>query len=212
MTASQSPETEGLLERAAQGDQRAVEQLLTQYRPRLRKMVMVRMDPRLKARMDPSDVVQEAIMDATRMMPEYLRDRPLPYYPWLRQIAWQRLYDLHRRHVEAKKRSVTREDVEAMMLSDGSIVQLAERVVASGTSPSMNLFRKELRRRVRDALGQMKAEDREVLVLRYLEQLDANEIAAIVGVSRDAVNMRHLRALKRLRGLLGEALGDFSHG
>ena len=120
----------------------------------------------------------------------------------------QRLYDLHVQHVEAKKRSVAREACEPMMLSDESIVQLAERVVASGTSPSMNLFRKELRRRVRKALAQMKAEDREVLVLRYLEQLDSKEIAAIAGVSEDAVNMRHLRALKRLRGLLGEALGE----
>ena len=208
MTASQSPETEELLERATRGDQQAIGQLLTRYRSRLRQMVMVRMDPRLKSRIDPSDVVQEALMDASRMLPEYLRDRPLPYYPWLRQVAWQRLYDLHVQHVQAKKRSVAREGAEAMILSDASIVQLAERVVAAGTSPSMNLFRKELRRRVREALGQMKAEDREVLVLRYLEQLDANEIAAIVGISKDAVNMRHLRALKRLRGLLHEALGD----
>jgi len=208
MTAPQSPETEELLERAARGDPQAIEQLLTRYRPRLRQMVAVRMDPRLKSRVDPSDVVQEALMDASRMLPQYLRDRPLPYYPWLRQVAWQRLYDLHVRHVQAKKRSVAREAVEAMMLSDASIVQLAERVVAAGTSPSVNLFRKELRRRVQEALGQMKAEDREVLVLRYLEQLDTNEIAAIVGISQDAVNMRHLRALKRLRGLLGEALGD----
>ena len=208
MTASQASETDELLTRAAQGDERAVEQLLAKYRSRLRQMVAVRMDPRLKSRIDPSDVVQESLMAASRALPEYLRARPLPYYPWLRQIAWQRLYDLHVQHVEAKKRSVAREACEPMMLSDESIVQLAERVVASGTSPSMNLFRKELRRRVRKALAQMKAEDREVLVLRYLEQLDSKEIAAIAGVSEDAVNMRHLRALKRLRGLLGEALGE----
>jgi RNA polymerase sigma-70 factor (ECF subfamily) len=212
MTASQSPQPEELLEklldRAVQGDQRAVGQLLTQFRGRLRKMVMVRMDPRLKSRIDPSDVVQDVLMDASRLLPDYLRDRPLPYYPWLRQLAWQRLYDLHVRHVQAQKRSVAREGGEAMMLSDASIVQLAERVVATGSSPSVSLLRKELRRRVRDALTQMKAEDREVLVLRYLEQLDAKEIAAVVGISQDAVNMRHLRALGRLRRLLGEALGD----
>ncbi len=208
MAASQVTETEELLNRVTRGDQRAAEQLLTRYRPRLRRMVTVRMDPQLKSRIDPSDVVQEALMDASRMLPEYLRNRPLPYYAWLRQVAWQRLYDLHVQHVEAKKRSVAREGGHAMMLSDASIMQLAERVVATGTSPSVNLFRKELRRRVRDALAQMKAKDREVLVLRYLEQLDASEIAAIVGISKDAVNMRHLRALKRLRGLLGEALGD----
>ena len=155
MTAPQPPDTEELLERASRGDQQAIGQLLTRYRPRLRQMVTVRMDPRLKSRIDPSDVVQEALMDASRMLPEYLRDRPLPYYPWLRQVAWQRLYDLHVRHVQTKKRSVAREAVEAMMLSDASIVHLAERVVAAGTSPSVNLFRKELRRRVREALNSL---------------------------------------------------------
>ena len=84
MTAPQPPDTEELLERASRGDQQAIGQLLTRYRPRLRQMVTVRMDPRLKSRIDPSDVVQEALMDASRMLPEYLRDRPLPYYPWLR--------------------------------------------------------------------------------------------------------------------------------
>ncbi len=207
MTASPAPDTDQLLDRACGGDPRAVEQLLARHRRRLQRMVTVRMDSRLKSRVDPSDIVQDTLMHAARLLPEYLRDRPLPYYPWLRQLAWQRLYDLHVEHVRTQKRSVTREAVEAAMLSDASIVRLAERVVASGTSPSVNLFRKELRRRVQDALGRLKADDREVLVLRYLEQLDAREIAAIVGVSEAAVNMRHLRALRRLRALLGEALG-----
>ncbi len=207
MTASQASETDELLTRAAQGDQRAVEQLLARFRSRLRQMVAVRMDPRLKSRIDPSDVVQDTLMTAARMLPEYLRARSLPYYPWLRQIAWQRLYNLHVHHVETAKRSVTREGVEAKMLSDASVLHLAEHVMATGTSPSASLLREELRRRVRDALAQMKAEDREVLVLRYVEQLHAHEIAAVVGISPDAVNMRHVRALRRLRGLLGEGFG-----
>ena len=166
-------------------------------------MVAVRIDPRLKARVDPSDVVQDALLEAARELPDYLRHRPIPYYPWLRQLAWQRLYDLHVRHVETKGRSVMREAHLEMELSDESLMHLAKHLAASATSPSTDLLREELRRRVRLALDQLKDSDREVLILRYLEQLSGKEIAAILSVSEAAVNMRHLRALKRLQGLLG---------
>ena len=201
-------DTETLLQRASQGDRGAVGELLSRHRCRLRQMVAVRIDPRLKSRVDPSDVVQDALMDAARMLPEYLRNRPLPYYPWLRQIAWQRLYDLHVRHVQAKCRSVTREAGQDMALSDESVQQLARRLAESGTSPSRTLLRGELRRRVRQSLEHLKAIDREVLILRYLEQLSAKEIAAVLGITESAVNMRQLRALRRLQGLLGNDLGD----
>jgi RNA polymerase sigma-70 factor (ECF subfamily) len=206
MSSVQRPDTEELLRLASRGDQPAIGELLARHRNRLRRMVTVRMDHRLQARIDPSDVVQEALLEASQKLPQYLCDRPLPYYPWLRQLAWQRLHDHHLRHLRAKKRTVTREEDEAIVLSDESVVQLA-RVAAGGTSPSGKVLRKEAHGRVREALGRMKAEDQEVLVLRYLEQLAAHEIAAILGISAEAVGMRHLRALKRLRGLLREFLG-----
>jgi RNA polymerase sigma-70 factor (ECF subfamily) len=170
-------------------------------------MVAVRLDPRLNSRVDPSDVVQDVLLEASRTFDGFLRDRPLPFYPWLRQLAWQRLYDLHVRHVRSQKRSTTREAASGTGLSDESVMELARQVVASGTSPSMQVFRKELRYRVQYALSQMSDLDREILVMRYLEQLSAKEIAAIIDVSESAVNMRHLRALRRLRGLLQDALG-----
>jgi RNA polymerase sigma-70 factor (ECF subfamily) len=208
MSATGESETDILLQRASRGDRSATDELLARHRPRLKRMVSLRMDPRLRARVDPSDVVQDALLCASRMLADYLRDRPLPYYPWLRQLAWQRLHDLHVRHLHAKKRSVTREDQEHMALPDDSVMQLAEQVAGAGTSPSGNALRKELRLRVREALDQMKPAERELLALRYLEQLTAKEIAAILGIREDAVNMRHVRALRRLRGLLGHTLGD----
>src|SRR5438093_9616573 len=102
-------DTEQLLERAAGGDAVARDQLLQRHRDRLKRMVAVRADPRLAARVDPSDVVQETLAEAAARLDAYLRTRPLPFYPWLRQIAQQRLIDLHRRHVQAGRRSVMRE-------------------------------------------------------------------------------------------------------
>ena len=80
-------DTDDLLDRAARGEAGAGGALLARYRERIRRMVAVRLDRRLAARVDPSDVVQEALADAAQALPEYLRDRPLPFGAWLRQFA-----------------------------------------------------------------------------------------------------------------------------
>lgn len=204
-----SMEVRGLLERVAQGDREALDQLLRRYRPRLHAFVEARLDPKLRARVDPSDVVQEALAEAGRRLEEYLRDRPLPFYPWLRQLAWERLIDLRRRHLRAGRRSVRREEPWSLSLPDESAAALAGRLAASGTSPSDRLIRAELRDRVQAALARLAPRDREVLVLRHLEQLSTAEAAAVLGLGEEAVKSRHRRALERLRALLED---DASEG
>jgi RNA polymerase sigma-70 factor (ECF subfamily) len=202
------PDTEQLLERAGRGESGACQQLLARHRDRLRQMVAVRLDRRLAARVDPSDVVQEALADAARKLAGYLERRPLPFYPWLRQLAWERLVKLHQRHLRTQKRSVTREERAFPGLPDESAQELARRLVSPGTSPSNQVLREELRGRVREALGQLPERDREVLLLRYLEQLSTAEVAAVLEITEGAVKVRHLRALARLRGLLSDDLAE----
>jgi RNA polymerase sigma-70 factor (ECF subfamily) len=206
MATPQNPDLEALLQRAGQDDPLARQQLLVRHQQRLRQMVAVRMDRRLAARIDPSDVVQETLADALQLLPDYLRDQPLPFYPWLRQLAWKRLAELYRRHVQAQKRSVRREEHRPPALPDESALELANRLLARGSSPSARLRREELRGLMQTALAQLPEHDREVLVLRHLEQLTTPEIAAILGISEGAVYTRHLRALERLRSLLGDDL------
>jgi RNA polymerase sigma-70 factor, ECF subfamily len=194
-------DTELLLKQAAGGDAAARDRLLQRHRERLKRMVAVRADPRLAARVDPSDVVQETLAEAAANLDAYLRDRPLPFYPWLRQIAQERLIDLHRRHVQARRRSVTRE--EAAGLPDRSALVLAERLFAPHSSPSARLHRAERRERVRAALAALPESDREVLVLRILEELPTRDLAAVLGISEVAVRSRQVRALERLKALLG---------
>jgi RNA polymerase sigma-70 factor (ECF subfamily) len=201
---SQDPETEELMDRAGRGDASARQELLLQHQARLRQMIAVRMDRRLGARLDPSDVVQEVFADACKKLSDYLQRRPLPFYPWLRQLAWERLVKLHQRHIQAQRRSTTREQHDDMALPDESALALANRLLAPGSSPSRQVMREELRRRVQVALGQLADRDREVLVMRYLEQLSTREIAAVLEITEGAVKTRHLRALERLRKLLGE--------
>ena len=127
----------------------------------------------------------------------------MPFYPWLRQLAWKRLTALHRRHIQAGKRSVCREEQGGPPLPDESALDLAGRLLARGSSPSARLRREELRGRVRAALARLPDGDREVLVLRHLEQLSAREIAGVLGLTEAAVYTRHLRALRRLKDILG---------
>jgi RNA polymerase sigma-70 factor (ECF subfamily) len=211
MTSAQEWDTDTLIRKARQGDRVAREQLLVRHRGRLRQMIAFRLDPRVAARVDPSDVVQEALTDASRKLSEYLKHRPIPYYPWLRQLALERLVKLHRRHIQAQKRSVTREEDWLPPLPDESAVELADRLGAAGVgahaggTPVGRLLREELRRRVRTILEQLGPRDREVLVLRHLEQMSPREMSAVLGISEGAVRVRHLRALQRFRQLLHQA-------
>ena len=203
MTAQLGPDTEELVRRVGAGDQAAVSQLLDRHRERLRRMVAARLDPRLLARVDPSDVVQEALLKAAQRLPEYARARPLPFYPWLRQLAWDRLVEMHQQHVRAGKRSVTREQADAV-LSDQSALLLVAQLVDPGTGPGGQLLRKELRERLHAALAALPAQDREILIMRHLEQLKVSEIAAVLQLSEGAVKMRRLRAIQKLRELLDQ--------
>lgn len=206
MTPTQ-PDTEELLEQAAHGDASARDRLLARHRERLRKMIACRLDRRLKARVDPSDVVQEVLAEASRKLDRYLRDRPLPFYPWLREIAWEQLVALHRRHVRAQKRTVRLEEPGFLDLPEDSAAELARRLVDTGSSPSQRLLREELRQRLQEALMRLREPDREVLVLRHLEQLSVAQTAEVLEASPGAVKVRHLRALARLRALLDELSG-----
>ena len=196
-------DTEELLRAAGLGDQAARTQLLSRHRDRLRRMVAVRMDRRLASRVDPSDVVQEALADAALDLSGYLLERPLPFYPWLRGVAWRRLVQLYRHHVVARRRSVDREEPNEPPLDDASAHLLAAACLAArGSSPSRALIREELIDQVHAALARLGPGDRDLLVMRHLEGMSSAEIGAILGAGEGAVRVRIVRALKRLRALL----------
>src|SRR5215468_11299914 len=117
-------DTEELVEQARDGDGGARQKLLTRHRQRLCAMVAARLDRRLAARLDPSDIVQEALAEAARKLDDYLRDRPLPFYPWLRQLAWDRLVKEHGAHLARARRSVRREEPGLLGLTDESVADL----------------------------------------------------------------------------------------
>jgi len=188
-----------LLQSARQGDADARAELFRHFRARLIHIVALRMDTRLRGRIDPSDVVQEALAEAHQHLDGYLDDRPLPFFLWLRKLTCNHLVDLYRQHVVAQKRSVLREEVSHPALPDESAVELADRLAADSTSPSSAAQQGELRLRVLTLLQELSDNDREILTLRYLEGLTVEEIAAVLDLSVSAVKVRHFRAVERLR-------------
>ena len=193
-----SAETQRLLEQVRAGDRRAFEQLFTRHRPFLRQVVELRLDPRLRARVDPSDVVQETQLEAFRRLGDYLQRRPMPFRLWLRKTACERLLMAQRHHVGAARRAVGRE----VPLPDASSLQLAQQLLAGASTPSQRLDRDEVAGRVRQALARLSETDREILLLRNLEMLSNQEAANVLRIDPAAASQRYGRALLRLRKLL----------
>ena len=197
-----SDDTDQLLRSAAGGDSAAIETLLERHRERLRRMIALRLDDRLAARLDASDVVQEALVDAARKLAGYARDRPLPFYPWLHRLAAERLAAVYRQHRRTKTRSVAREEAVDFAWPDSSAQLMVNSLVANDTAPSQAVLREEQRLHVHAALQELAPLDREILMMHYLEDLTFPEIAAILDIGEGAAKMRHLRALRRIRALM----------
>jgi RNA polymerase sigma-70 factor, ECF subfamily len=196
-----SAETCRLLSEAGAGDEPAFNRLFARYRPALRQFVALRLDPRVQARLDPSDIVQETQLEAFRRMGDFLERRPMPFRVWLRKTAYERLLKLRRFHVEAARRSVTCE----LVLPDESSLLLARPFLDRGPSPSQQLDRHDLVGRVRRALAGLSEADREVLLMRHADELPYLEIGHILGVEPAAARKRYGRALLRLREVLRDA-------
>ena len=195
-----STETRNLLEQIQAGDREAFERLFVRHRPELREFIALRLDPRIRARVDPSDVVQETQMEAYRRLQDYLERQPMPFHVWLRKTAYERLVMTRRQHLQAGKRTMERE----VPLPDRSSQLLAQRLLSAASTPSQQLQRRELVRRVRQALARLAPADREILLMRNFEELSYQEVGFILGLEPAAARQRHGRALLRLHKLLSE--------
>lgn len=196
-------ETPDLLDRAREGDREALGRLLDRQRPRLARMIALRLDPRLGRRLDVSDVIQEVQLRATRRRAELPRESGVPFYLWLRALAAQTLVDLHRRHLIARGRDVRRE-AEPPPAAFGAVSSqaLAGEIAGTATAPDLAAGRAEHRQRVWIALDALEPLDREVLALRHFEQLSNAETARALGIGPSAASKRYVRALRRLSGVM----------
>jgi RNA polymerase sigma-70 factor (ECF subfamily) len=196
-------ETALVLERLRAGGYGALAELFGSYRERLRRMVELRMDPRLQARLDPSDVLQEAYLEVAHDLDAYLRDPKLGPFLWLRLHVGRRLTTLHRHHLGTRMRGAGLEvSLYRDALPEASTAALAAMLLGRDTSPTHAARRAERLLRVQEAINRLEPIDREALALRHFEQLSRVEAAQVLGISEAAASKRYVRALKRLEELL----------
>lgn len=205
---SEPAEIDGLLDRLRAGDTAALGTLWGYYRPRLQRFVRLRMDNRMATRVDPSDVLQEAYLDAQRQVPAYLRDARVAPFVWLRRLVEERLANTHRHHLGAKCRTARRE----ISLPKDASVALGSRLLAAGPNPSARMRQEECCRRVQQALEKLRPDDREVILMRHFEEMSNQEVAQALGLTESGATMRYGRALVRLKEILLAESGSWRTG
>lgn len=200
-------QTQTLLVNAKAGDDAARNALLERHRDSLRRLVRLRLDRRLAARIDASDVVQDVLLEANQRLAGYLKNPVMPFHLWLRSLARDRIIDMHRRHRTAEKRSVEKERPLHTAFGDRSSIELAGALKDPELTPAAAALKKELESRFLAALDELGEDDRDILLMRHFEGLGNGEAAEALALSPAAAGMRHLRALRRLRTILeGDAL------
>jgi RNA polymerase sigma-70 factor (ECF subfamily) len=195
-----------LLDRVRGGDADAVNRLLERHRAAIRRMIDRRMDRVIERRVDASDIVQDVLLEANRRLGDYLANPTMPFQLWLRHMARDRLIDAHRRHRVAANRSLDRE--VPLVAGDGQrseadvLAQVADRELTPAAAATWH----ELERRFAAAVELLDDADRQIVLLRH----STAEAAEVLGLTKPAVGMRYLRAMRRLRTLLDEGSVDLA--
>ncbi|MDG3008218.1 sigma-70 family RNA polymerase sigma factor [Paludisphaera mucosa] len=193
-TGENSSETNRLLGLCREGDASSLGKLLSRHRGPLRHLIAHRLDARLRGRIDPSDVVQEAHVAASGSLEAYLREPRSPLVYWLLGIASHKILELRRFHLGTSARDPRREVP----------IHRPEAAVVPGLgTPSEAAMRVEEGEALHGALDRLEPSEREILLLRHFGHMTNAQVAEILGISSAAAGKRYLRALGRLRDLLG---------
>ncbi len=197
-------QTQQLLKGVQDGDADAINRLMDRHRVAVRRLIQMRLDSALSSRVDASDVVQDVLFEASRRMEDYISNPTMPFHLWLRQLAKDRIIDMHRRHRTAQRRSVDREQhIQSLGNDDRSAADLVTLLKDAELTPAAATVRKEMEQRFLEALNELPDDDRELILMRHFEHLGNGEIAEALGLSAPAAGMRYLRAIRRLRQALG---------
>lgn len=196
----EAEQTHELLDLARDGDDGAAGRLLERHRESLRRMADMRLDAKIRQRVDASDIVQEALIEVNRRLPTYLENPVMPFHLWVRQIMTDRLIDAHRRHRVSKKRTVDLEQAPVVAANlDHSTIQFGNQVTDGELTPAAAAIQNEMQRKFEAAIEEMDDQDQEIIVMRHFENLTNQEVAQVLGLTEPAASMRYLRAMRRLR-------------
>jgi len=195
----------GLIHAARQAEPGALDQLLESFRNYLRLLARTGIDTSVQGKADPSDLVQETLLKAHQHFDQFRGQTEAELAVWLRQILARNLVDLVRRYRIATSRKVSREQSLEKMIAE-SAAALDNLIQNNGSSPSAVAQRRELPVVLADVLAELGEDDREVIILRSIEELPWPQVAKRMKRSEGAVRILWARALKKLRPLIEERL------
>jgi RNA polymerase sigma-70 factor, ECF subfamily len=185
-----------LLNQARAGDETALGRLLDLYRNYLRLVARALIGQSLRVRLDASDLVQETFLKAHREFRQFLGTSEPELTAWLRQILVRTLANQARHHRRVGRDYQRQESLEVMLYRSSAAVQQA--LAAPVETPSAAAVRREQAVLLADALEKLPAHYREVFILRNLEHIPFDQIAARMGRSPGAARVLWKRAMDRL--------------
>lgn len=190
------------IQKLIDGGASAVAEIFSDYRERLERIVAFRLDPRIRSRVDSADILQEAFIEISRRIGEYISQPTVSCFVWMRQKTLQTLIDTHRRHFRDKRDPEREVHFTHNADSQATSLSIARCLIDEMTSPSQAAMNAEEVDQLHLALESMNEIDREVLALRHFEQLNNNQVAEILGLSPTAASNRYVRAATRLGEIL----------
>ena len=201
---SQPSQAERLLGSARAGSTESLGRLLQLYANYLRLLTAAQMEQRLRARISPSDVVQETFFEAHRDFVQFRGTTTAEFVAWLRRILVNNLYRVVEQHVLAEKRDVRRElSMERLATAlEQSTARLEAVLPDPGLSPCADLQHQELEVMLADEIATLPDDYREVIILRHIQLLPFEEVGKRMERSSGAARMLWLRAIKQLRDRL----------
>ena len=179
------------------GNFMALERLFAHHRNYLRQVVDLRLEPSLRKRVDPSDIVQETLSVASQRIEDFLEHRPIAFRIWLRQNVIEQLIDVRRRHY-AQKRDARRD----IPLGDNSSMAILGGLL--GAKASEIYQKQELLTNLYAAIGKMSELDRDILLMRHVEGLTCAETAEALAIQPKTASKRYTRAIRRLSKILSQ--------
>ncbi|MEL6105910.1 MAG: sigma-70 family RNA polymerase sigma factor [Planctomycetota bacterium] len=187
-------------------DRSSLNELFERARPRLLRIINLRSPSQLNQRVDAEDVLQETFARATERFDEFVRERRVPVFVWLRGLALERLVEFKRKHLGAAKRDAGREVSMRQWLCETSL-EMTRRWSMNAKSPSRIVSDRQRSEDLKRALEWLPENYREVLVLRFFESLSVSETAVALNCSVANAKVLQFRALKKLNEILRDKIG-----
>lgn len=194
------PDRERLLLQAGGLD--ALADLFGEHQQALERIVRFRLEPSLRSRLDPADILQESFVQISRRVQEYIDGVPVSFFVWIRQKTIQTMIDVQRGHLNEKRDAMRELSIAPPNFGQTSCVSIARLLLDDMTSPSQAAVRAEEVEQLQNALESMNETDREVLMMRHFEHLNNQQTAEALGLSPTAASNRYIRAAARLSDIL----------